>query len=65
MERILRRKAVTAMTGLSFSSFNRYELAGKFPKRVKLGGYSVGWLESEIQQWIKEKQAARDAAAAK
>jgi prophage regulatory protein len=31
----------------------------KFPKRVPLGENRVGWIESEIEDWIKEKAASR------
>jgi prophage regulatory protein len=34
---------------------------GKFPKRVPLGENRVGWIESEIVDWINEKAARRAA----
>jgi len=34
--------------------------AGEFPKPVKLGPKSVGWLESEIADWQKNRIACRD-----
>ena len=39
----------------------RLEKAGKFPKRVKLGSYRYGWIESEIDHYIAQKIAERDA----
>lgn len=63
MERILRKKQAVAISGLPYSTLNRYEKAGKFPKRVSLGGACVGWVESEIQAWVQEKMAQRDRAA--
>ena len=42
----------------------RLERDGKFPKRVKLGASRVGWLHSEIMDWIASRKAERDAAAA-
>jgi predicted DNA-binding transcriptional regulator AlpA len=33
----------------------------KFPKRVALGENRVGWIESEVDDWIKEKAACRAA----
>ena len=42
---------------------SRLEAAGKFPKRIRLGPGRVGWLFSEIQDWIAARKAERDAAA--
>jgi prophage regulatory protein len=39
----------------------RLERAGDFPKRVPIGRARHGWLETEIDAWIKAKIAARDA----
>ena len=36
----------------------RWERDGKFPKRFKIGPNSVGWMESEVNDWLK---SARDA----
>ena len=38
----------------------RLEKAGKFPKRVLLGPNRVGWLEEEIDQWIRDRIEERD-----
>jgi predicted DNA-binding transcriptional regulator AlpA len=34
-------------------------IPGKFPKRISLGAKSTGWLESEIDAWIKSKSEGR------
>lgn len=39
----------------------RLEKAKKFPKRVPLGPGRHGWAEHEIDAWIKDRIAARDA----
>lgn len=52
MPRILREKDVAHITGLSRSTRWRLEKAKKFPRRIKLGGYSVGWRETDILEWI-------------
>lgn len=49
-----------ARVGLSSTTIWRLEKSGKFPRRVKLGGAAVGWLESEIDQWISGKMVERD-----
>lgn len=49
--RIIRRLQVQDLTGLKKSAI--YALAKKgFPKRIKLGVKAVGWIESEVADWI-------------
>ena len=36
--------------------------AGTFPKPVPLGPKARGWLVSEIEDWVEQRKAARDAA---
>jgi prophage regulatory protein len=54
-EKILRLPAVLIRTGLSRST--TYELIGRnqFPKPVSLGVRAVGWLESEVNEWIAKR----------
>lgn len=40
----------------------RLEAEGRFPKRVRLGQGRVGWVESEIDEWLAAKIAERDTA---
>lgn len=61
---ILRLPAVKACTGLSRSTIYLRASEGTFPKPVNLGGRAVGWIDSEIQQWLEQRiQASRKAAA--
>ncbi len=61
---ILRLPAVKARTGLSRSTIYLRVSEGTFPKPVSLGGRAVGWVESEIQQWLEQRiEASRKAAA--
>lgn len=59
--RILRLKDVISQTGLARSTIYKYIDAGSFPKPVPLGGRSVGWVESEVQDWIAHAIQQRDA----
>ncbi len=34
----------------------------RFPRRVQIGANRVGWVKSEIDEWLKCKIEARDAA---
>ncbi len=55
---ILRLPQVKNQTGLSRSSIYQQIAENKFPRQINLGGgRAVGWLEEEIQNWIKERLA--------
>ena len=58
-QRIIRKPELLNMIGLSDASVWRMEKEGTFPKRLRLGGNSCGWLESEITGWLAERAAAR------
>ena len=48
--------------GITFSRRYLYTLEkqNKFPQRVPVGERRVAWVESEIDDWLAEKLAARD-----
>lgn len=51
--RILRRQQVEEKTGLARSTIYKRMATGNFPKQINLGGArAVGWLESDIDDWI-------------
>lgn len=60
MKKILRKKEVRQITGLSDTTLWRLERDSCFPRRLRLGG-AVGWLEEEVEAWIEEKAAGREA----
>jgi prophage regulatory protein len=62
--RILRRRQVEARIGLSRSTIYDGVNAGTFPKPIQLGAQSVGWLESEIDAWLRERITASRAPSA-
>jgi prophage regulatory protein len=57
---ILRRPAVSRKTGLASSSLYAAIARGEFPKPIKLGERSVGWLSREVDAWIEARAAQRD-----
>lgn len=59
--RIIREPEVKRLTGLSRSQRWRLTRAGIFPHHVQLSERALGWVESEIMQWVKDRIAARDA----
>jgi len=52
---ILRLPAVKARTGLSRSTIYLRISDGRFPKPISLGGRAVGWVESEINDWLNQQ----------
>ena len=60
--KILRLPAVLSRTGLGRSTVYLYISEGRFPKPISLGPRAVGWLESEIDEWLEQQiQASRAA----
>ncbi len=61
---ILRKPAVSAVTGLSISSLDRMVAAGQFPRPIRLSQRTVGWPAGDVQAWIADRAAQRDTARA-
>ena len=59
--RILRTKTVVERVGYCRSHLWRLERDGRFPRKIQLGPNSVGYVESEIDEWIAARVAERDA----
>ncbi|MEM6661155.1 MAG: AlpA family phage regulatory protein [Pseudomonadota bacterium] len=38
----------------------RLEKVGKFPRRVQIGPNRVGWVETEVLDWLQERMADRE-----
>lgn len=58
--KILRLNDVMEMTGLARSTVYKLISVGNFPQQIPLGGRSVGFLEAEVLDWIRQKIEARD-----
>ena len=52
---ILRLPAVKTRVGLSRSAIYLAVSRAEFPRPVWLGVRAVGWLESEIEDWLRER----------
>ena len=37
----------------------RWEAQGRFPRRIRMGGTTVAWFMSEIEDWLAERSAER------
>ena len=53
--RILRLPEVKERTGLSRSTIYLYISKGAFPASISLGPRTVGWIESEIEEWLQSR----------
>ena len=55
--RFLRLPEVLERTGLSRSTIYVRLAEGRFPQPVRLGDRAVGWIEAEIDEWVRERIA--------
>lgn len=58
MQRILRLPQVKDRTGRSKSWIYEAIDNGEFPPQIKLSKRTVGWLESDIEDWISKRVVA-------
>jgi prophage regulatory protein len=61
---LLRLPEVKARTGYCRSQIYHLIKLGTFPAPVKLGVHASAWVSTEVDQWIVEHIAERDAKAA-
>jgi len=58
INKFIRETECQQITGLSRSTRWRMEKVGKFPKRIKISDNVIGWLNEDIENWVKEKVEA-------
>ena len=58
-DRIIDRHELTRLVLYTPTHIYRLEEQGKFPERVRLGANRVGWVLSEVLDWIEERKDAR------
>jgi len=56
MDKVVRRKQLLELIGLSCATQWRMEKAGLFPARIKLGEGSVGWHLTEVEAWLRDRE---------
>lgn len=52
---IIEIEEVIERTGLSRSTIWRQEEEGEFPSRRQISSGRIGWLEEEVDEWIKSR----------
>lgn len=56
LNRLLRQREVSAVTGLSRQSIYAYMQDGTFPRPVKLSARLVAWREQDVRDWINARE---------
>jgi prophage regulatory protein len=54
MDRLMRLDEVLNVIGVSESTIRRWEQAGRFPRRRRLGERAMGWFASEVAAWLNK-----------
>ena len=65
MIRLIRKKVTAGRVGWHPVHLMRKAKAGEFPAPVQIGPNSIAFVEEEVNQWILDKIAERDAKAAR
>jgi prophage regulatory protein len=55
-DRVIRRKQLLELIGVSTVTQWRMEKAGEFPKRFKVGKGAVGWHLCEVEEWLRSRK---------
>ncbi|RNC93917.1 MAG: AlpA family phage regulatory protein [Oricola sp.] len=50
------------LTSLSRTAINRWRAQGKFPAAVPLENKRVAFVRAEVEQWVRDRIAAREVA---
>lgn len=61
--KMLSKRQLKELVLYSPQHIQRLEIAGRFPKRVRLGNgprSRVGWIEQEVLDWLQERIDLRD-----
>ena len=64
--KIIRFRDLEPMKGIPWSRVHiaRLVKAGRFPLHINIGDATIGWVEAEVDEWLAERVAERDAKAA-
>jgi prophage regulatory protein len=64
-KKLVSKKELKTVLGIPYSGQHiaRLEAAGAFPQRIRLGQNRVVWLLVEVEEWLNERIAKREASA--
>lgn len=57
-DRLLRRRQVEEITGMSRSSIYKMMQEGTFPQAVRIGPSAVRWKASDMEAWVESRPVA-------
>lgn len=57
--RLLSVKQVLGLMGISRSTLYAMMRAKEFPKPVQIAKRRIGWLNSDVEEWLKERATER------
>jgi prophage regulatory protein len=59
--RVLTYRELKSSKGIPYTRqhLDRLEKAGAFPRRIRISAGRIGWIEHEIDAWLKSKAYAR------
>lgn len=60
---VIRRRQVEQRTGLTRSALYQLMRSGEFPEPVHISVRAVGWIEAEVDDWIRSRMEKRNQAA--
>ncbi|QXE84892.1 AlpA family phage regulatory protein [Geomonas nitrogeniifigens] len=61
-DKLIRRRQLLELIGMSHTTQWRLERAGRFPARVRIGAGSVGWHLAEVEEWVRERERVQGGA---
>lgn len=58
-KKLVSKKELRSVYGIpySFAHIARLEVAGQFPKRIRLGQCRVAWFAEAVEEWIDDRAA--------
>lgn len=57
--RIIRPKELSEILGVSRTTLWRMQNRGNLPNCIRISAGAVGWIESDIENWLKAKKAGK------
>ena len=57
--RILRRREVVKLIGLSRATLYRMISSGEFPRPVQISPRCTGWRADEVEEWVSSRPQAK------
>jgi prophage regulatory protein len=58
--RIITKKELGPLVGYTPQHIQRLEDEGVFPMRIKFGANRVGWILTEVEEWLRKRMGERD-----